>query len=129
MTHGLRRAIALAATLALSLAACSSSGTTLDVTGKIAEPVSLAAARLESSQPLDDHLARADAEGRLEIYVYLTGGSEDPTSVLASNGLEGIVFKKTLGLAQGWARPTDLKRLAALPIVKRITLPQYAIPR
>ena len=129
MTQLPRSAIPLAAALALSLAACMGQGRTQADDGKIAGAVSAAAARLEAGQPLDGHLARSDAQGRLEVYVYLTGAPEEPAPALSASGLEGITFNRDMGIAQGWIGPADLKALAALPMVRRITLPQYAQPR
>ena len=74
--------------------------------------------------------ARTDAQGRLQVYVYVTDLSPDTLVKLGRAGLAEPQSNPEMGgLVQGWAAPRDLGPLAALDCVKTITLPRYASPR
>lgn len=72
---------------------------------------------------------RADAQGRLQVYVYISSLSPDNVATLVNHGLEDPLPSQALHLVQGWVKPQDLKRLASLAFVTRITPPHYAQPR
>lgn len=94
--------------------------------GKTAPAVMAAVSRLEAGQALDGHMARSDAQGRLEVYVHVTDMSMSALGQLTSQGLALAVASPALSLIQGWIAPGDVSRLASLSVVTRITLPQYA---
>ena len=85
-----------------------------------------AVSQLESRIPLDGQQARSDADGRLDIYVYVTDTSADSLAALTAVGLRNTVSSPSMGIIQGWIAPGDVSALAALSVVTRITLPQYA---
>ena len=123
------RFLAPALALALLTSACSQaiSGTPpAGIPDKVASAVTRAVAELEAGQPLDPRQARSDAEGRLQVYVHVTVVSSENVQALAESGLRNAVPSPTMGLVQGWITPRDIAALAALAIVTRITLPQYA---
>ena len=73
--------------------------------------------------------ARTDAQGRLQIYVYVTDLTSITLGRLSQAGLADARPSPEMGLVQGWIAPSDLGALAALDCVKAITLPRYAAPR
>lgn len=97
-----------------------------DSSPKIAPAVAAALSRLETGLPLDPHEARSDADGRLQVYVYVTDISAGSVQALAASGLKDAMPSPPLGLVQGWIAPKDVSALVALPVVVRITLPRYA---
>jgi len=114
------------------LLACSSAGTaspTADPSSqaKISPAVAAAAQELEKDRPLD-RSARTDAQGRLQVYVYVTDTSSDTLSRLTQAGLAGISASADMEVVQGWIATHDLAALAALPCVQAIALPRYAVP-
>jgi hypothetical protein len=114
------------------LLACSAAGTASPTAeasqAKISPAVAAATQELEKGAPLDRG-ARADAQGRLQVYVYVTDSSPDTLARLTQAGLTGMSSSADMGLAQGWIAANDLTALAELPCVKTITLPRYAVPR
>lgn len=116
-------------TLGLLVSACATAPAAagLPVSGKVAPAVADAVARLESGQPLDGHVTRTDSDGRLEVYVHMTNMSADSLAALSAHGLKNATPSPAMGLVQGWIAPQDVSALAALDVVSRITLPQYAI--
>ena len=95
---------------------------------KIAPPVAAARQQLEKGEPLSPG-ARTDAQGRLQVYVYVTDTSADTLARLTQAGLVDMTSSADLGLAQGWIAMHDLTTLVGLPCVKIVTLPRYAVPR
>lgn len=93
---------------------------------KIAPQVTLAAQALLRGAPTS---ARADAQGRLQVYVYVTDLSPDSLERLGHAGLVAPQSNPEMDLVQGWIAPRDLGTLAALDCVKNITLPRYGLPR
>lgn len=125
-------ALALAGMLA---AGCVSSGpapATIDAAAaaKIAPVLQAAARQLQNGTALPAHgPVRSDAQGRIQIYIYVSNTSSDTVTALVSNGLQETLVSPELKVVQGWAKPQDLTRLAELPVVVRIAPPQYARPR
>jgi hypothetical protein len=72
--------------------------------------------------------ARGDDQGRLQVYIYVTQPPPDAVATLAALGTGNPMFSQSLSLVEGWLRPQDLGRIAALPFVTRISLPRYARP-
>lgn len=110
------------------MSACAAGPAAADASasGKIAPAVTTAVSRLETGQPLDGHTARSDPQGRLEVYVHMTDMSAHALEALATQGLKHMTASPAMGLVQGWIAPQDVSALAALSVVIRITLPQYA---
>ena len=125
VTHRFAAGLALATIL---IAGCQTSVATPsgDVSPKIAPAVAAALSRLQAGLSLDPYEARSDADGRLQVYVYVTDISAGSVQALAASGLKEAVPSPALGLVQGWIAPRDAGALAALPVVIRITLPRYA---
>jgi hypothetical protein len=115
------------------LLACSAAGTAAPAAdqasqAKISPAVAAATQELETGSPLDRG-ARADAQGRLQVYVYVTDASSGTLTRLTQAGLTDMSGSADMGLVQGWIATHDLAALAGLPCVKNITLPRYAVPR
>lgn len=120
---------AAALVLAILVSACSQAAPGLAhaaTSDKIAAAVARAVSRLEAGLPLDRQEARSDPDGRLEIYVYVTDTSTDSLAALTARGLKNTIPSPSMGVVQGWIAPQDVSALAALDVVTRITLPQYA---
>lgn len=71
---------------------------------------------------------RGDAQGRIQIYVYVSSMTAEVTAALGTQGLQNQVVSPALHVVQGWVLPQDLQAIAALPFVTRITPPHYAQP-
>jgi hypothetical protein len=117
----------------LVVTGCAASGAASSAAGpaaqaKIAPPVQAAARELERGEPLTPG-ARADAQGQLEVYVYVTDVSAATLSRLAQAGLAGASSAADMGVVQGWIAPDALTGLSGLDCVRNITLPRYAVPR
>jgi len=118
----------------LGLAACAHSTPIQPAaTGTAAEKIApmlksvaqqLAAGRLPSDFTTGQ--VRADSQGRLQVYVYISSLSPDDLAILAKQGLADAMPSPVLHLVQGWVKPQDLDGLAGLPFVTRITPPRYA---
>ena len=119
-------ACVLLATLAAACSPATPGGPSAGVSDKVAPAVTRAASQLEAGQPLDGRLARSDAEGRLQVYVYVMDTSPESLAALSARGLKNAVPSPSMGLVQGWIAPQDVGALAALTVVTRITLPHYA---
>lgn len=117
----------------LALAGCMAAGTASSTAApsgqaKITPPVTAAAQALQKGEVLPPG-SRADAQGRLQVYVYVTDTSAATLSRLAQAGLAGGSDAAGMGLVQGWIAPDALTALAGLDCVTNITLPRYAVPR
>jgi DNA topoisomerase VI subunit B len=98
------------------------------VQAKISPAVATAAQELEKGETLSRE-ARTDAQGRLQVYVYVTDISAATLAQLTRAGLTDMNAGVDMGLVQGWVATRDLTGLAGLSCVKSITLPRYAVPR
>ncbi|HEY1774456.1 MAG TPA: hypothetical protein VGH91_14835 [Gammaproteobacteria bacterium] len=98
------------------------------IQAKISAPVAAAKQELEKGETLGPG-ARTDAQGRLQVYVYVTDTSADTLTRLTEAGLTGITSSADMGLVQGWIATQDLLTLARLLCVRNITLPRYASSR
>ena len=96
--------------------------------GKIAPSVEAAAQELEKGESLEPG-ARADTQGRLQVYVYVSDASTATLTRLTQAGLVGASGATDMGIVQGWIAPDALTHLAGLDCVRNITLPRYAVPR
>lgn len=97
--------------------------------GRIAPALVIAAQRLAAGAPLSDYAqgpVRADAHGRLQVYVSVDAVTPEHTQALRNAGLAGAEPSAAMGLVQGWVSPGRLQDLAALPFVTRIAPPRYA---
>ncbi len=98
---------------------------------KISPLLAVAARELQSgagANPLNG-LVRSDARGRIQVYVYVDDTSAGAVSTLGANGLQNMLVNPAMHIAQGWVKPQNLDKLAALSFVTRITPPHYARPR
>ncbi len=98
-------------------------------TGRIAPALAVAAQRLAAGAPVSDYAqgpVRADAHGRLQVYVSVDAVTAQHVQALREAGLEDAEPSAALGLVQGWVSPERLPDLAALPFVTRIAPPRYA---
>ena len=109
------------------LAACQAGTVTMaPFSFKINPQVTVAAQALKHGETTS---ARTDAQGRLQVYVYVTELTSDTVSRVERAGLMGIEDSPEMNLVQGWVAPSDLDALAALSCVKTITLPRYTTSR
>jgi len=97
-----------------------------EASAKIAPQLAAAAQALAQGTT---SLAHTDAQGRLQVYVYVSDTTPDTLGKLDQAGLAEPQVSTEMGLVQGWIAPRDLDALAALSCVKRISLPRYASPR
>ena len=73
--------------------------------------------------------AHTDAQGRMQVYVYVTDLGAETLGKLTQAGLVDPQSTPEMALVQGWIAPDKLDALAALACVKTVTLPRYAKPR
>lgn len=126
----------VASLLILSLAGCAhtnvqTNNNLANATAKIAPALAAVAAKLEAGadpQSFAQGMVRADAQGRVQVYVRLNEITADELGALKANGLVNIVPSPALHVVQGWVKPENLTALAALPFVIRITPPSYGHP-
>ncbi len=122
------RLVALIGLAAFLIAACQATAASPPTSSpKIAQEVTAALAQLESGQALAPPKARSDADGRLQVCVYVSDFSAATLEALKAAGLKQPEPSPPLELVQGWIAPGDVSALAALDVVTRITLPRYAI--
>lgn len=98
---------------------------------KIAPALATVAEKLEAGadpQSYAQGMVRADAQGRLQVYVHLNEITPDELAALKAHGLVNIVPSPALHVVQGWVKPEDIVGLAGLPFVIRITPPSYGHP-
>ena len=100
--------------------------------GRIAPALAAAAQRLAAGAPVSDFAqgpVRADAHGRLQIYVSVAAVTPEHTQALHDAGLEDVEPSAAMGVVQGWVAPGRLQAIAALPFVTRVAPPRYARTR
>lgn len=117
----------------LTLAGCTSAQTPSSAAApttqaKITPPVETAVQALQKGEALPPG-ARTDAQGRLQVFVYVTDTTAATLARLTQAGLMGTSSSAEMGVVQGWIAPDSLTPLAALDCVRNITLPRYAVPR
>jgi hypothetical protein len=106
--------------------------TTMHANKKISPLLETAAQQLmqgKSSKEFHSGLVRADDQGRLQVYIYVSSFSPKNLATLSVRGLVNAKPSPSLHLVQGWLRPRDLESMAGLTFVIRITPPRYAYPR
>ena len=127
-----RRARPLTALLAIMLFGCVGTAPAVSPAGsagRIAPVLTLAAQRLAAGAPARDYTrgpVRADAHGRLQVYVSVDALTAQHVQALRDAGLEDAESSAALGLVQGWVAPGRLEAIAALPFVTGIAPPRYA---
>lgn len=127
--------IAGLALAALWLAACSAtppvmSTHDLSASAKISPVLMQAAQQLQGGGGLPANgPVRSDAQGRIQVYVYVSSTTAEVTAALGTRGLQDQVVNPALHVVQGWVLPQNLEAIAVLPFVTRITSPHYAQPR
>ncbi len=104
-----------------------------DISSKVSPLLKNAAQQLASGSSPSDFTTRgpvrADAQGRLQVYVHISSLSPDNVTMLVKYGLVDPLPSPALHLVQGWVKPQDLNQLASLAFVTRITPPNYGQPR
>ena len=80
-------------------------------------------------QKSDVDLIRIDRSGRVQVYVHVRSTSPESLATLRRNGLEIELFNEDAGIVQGWLAPADIEGVAARANVRRVGLPNYAVPR
>ncbi|HEY1992597.1 MAG TPA: hypothetical protein VGH71_09060 [Gammaproteobacteria bacterium] len=109
------------------LAACQAGTAPADQpSAKISPQLMQAAHAVMQGSPTSAH---TDAQGRLQVYVYVTDLSPDTLAKLDRSGLVEPQGNPQMSVVQGWIPPRDLDALAALDCVKNVTLPRYVSPR
>ena len=120
---------------ALWLAACTAAPAVMSahdtgVSAKISPVLMQAVRQLQRGASLPANgPVRSDAQGRIQVYIHVNDTSAAALTALAGHGLQDTVVSPEMHLIQGWASPSDLAKLAALPFVIRITPPAYGKPR
>lgn len=72
---------------------------------------------------------RADAAGRLQVYVHAAAITDALVEALQRAGLRQTSAVVTFGVVQGWVAPANLESLARVPGVSAVTPPIYAVSR
>ncbi|MHB1617717.1 MAG: hypothetical protein ACYCUX_10695, partial [Metallibacterium sp.] len=72
---------------------------------------------------------RADAAGRLQVYVHADAVTPALVAALEQAGLRQTSAVPALDVVQGWVAPRDLDALARVAGVSEITPPRYAVTR
>ncbi|THD12186.1 hypothetical protein [Metallibacterium scheffleri] len=90
-----------------------------------------AAALLGGAAPADyaRGSVRADASGRLQVYVHADAVTPALVAALEQAGLRQTSAVPALDVVQGWVAPRDLDALAHVAGVSAITPPRYAVTR
>lgn len=72
----------------------------------------------------------ARGDGSIQVYVWLTEFAQAEEAALTA---QGVVFEATepahMKVVQTWLTPAAIDRVAALPFVRRVSLPDYAVGR
>jgi hypothetical protein len=86
-------------------------------------------ARMAAMRQATGQRAQLDRDGQVQVYVHLQRGLEPLGAALSAAGLKIEIANEKHGIVQGWIAPEALTTVAALPVVRRVTLPDYALPR
>ena len=70
---------------------------------------------------------RLNQEARLQLYVHLSSLTGTRLAQLKQRGLRIELTNEDLGIVQGWASIDDIGAIAALPFVREVEPPDYAI--
>ncbi len=78
-----------------------------------------------------DRVLRVDPQGDVHCYVYVDADGTTDASIqrLSEAGLRPELTAKQMNVVQGWLPAERLEQVAALPFVRRITPPDYAVTR
>ena len=79
--------------------------------------------------PQLDEPVRFDTSARVQVYVYVNGARSGDITVLKDRGLLVELVNEEDGIVQGWTAAGDITAIAELDFVRRISLPDYAIPQ
>ncbi len=125
--------------LPLLLAACadappkpSPAATAVSAAAPIAPALQAAAQALLAGAPPARYaqgLVRADAAGKLQVYVRVAQITPSLQAALQQAGLQQQEAVAAMGVVQGWVAPAALAQLARVPGVLAIEAPRYARPR
>ena len=72
---------------------------------------------------------RFDDAGRVQVYVYTRATGDLELAALAAGGLRVELANAEYGIVQGWVAVDDIDDVAELSFVRRISTPDYAVPR
>jgi len=72
---------------------------------------------------------KVDAQGRIHCYIVMDAATEQNLQALAAVGFQIELAVGPMNLAQGWLPAEAVDAVAALPFVRRIQPPSYAVPR
>jgi len=78
-----------------------------------------------------DRVLRVSPQGDIHCYVYVDADGTTDANIqrLSEAGLRPELASKQMNVVQGWLSPEQLERVAALPFVRRIAPPDYAVTR
>ena len=86
----------------------------------------------KSAPPADepqDELIRVDADGNVQVYLYMDSTSEEALAELRELDARIEIVNARWGVIQAWIPTTALDDFAALDVVDEVTLPDYAVTR
>ena len=86
-------------------------------------------ARARNISQLSNFRTRIDIDGRIHIYIHMFASGASELSVLQEHEVEIEIDNKNLAVIQGWVPFDRLEEIATLSFIKKITLPNYGIPR
>ena len=82
---------------------------------------------LEETAP--EEPVRFDPSGAVQVYVHTTVTGEGERAALEESGVGIELFDEEEGIVQGWMPLSSLESVAGLEFVRRISAPDYAVPR
>ena len=82
---------------------------------------------LEETAP--EEPVRFDPDGAVQVYVHTTVTGEGERAALEESGVGIELFDEEEGIVQGWMPLSSLEAVAGLEFVRRISVPDYAVPR
>ena len=100
--------------------------------GGVTREVGRRQAGSKSAPPADepqDELIRVDADGNVQVYLYMDSTSEEALAELRELGARIEIVNARWGVIQAWIPTTALDDFAALDVVDEVTLPDYAVTR
>jgi len=120
--------LGLLSACALVTPAPQAAATTPD-SAKVAPALQMALQGLDQGKSGTPNRWVQNAQGRIQVYVYVRHAPGKILPSLQRAGLTHMVNVPELNLVQGWVAPARIPALTRLSGVTRITLPRYARPR
>lgn len=78
---------------------------------------------------LSNPLVRIRDDGKVQVYIELTAVGEAELLMLTARGIIVELANEELATVQGWIPLDRLEEVAQLPFVKKVKVPDYAVPR